>query len=241
MTPGLDQRVADHTAMVAVAGPRTVLFSAMKNEAPFLLEWVAYHQAIGFDEIVICSNPSNDGTIEVLAALARAGAVRHLTTTPPQGQSPQAAAVDMFEAQVGYRPGDWYLWLDADEFLNVHAGAGTVQDLIAAMGDCTCALINWRIFGANGHARFPGRFISDDFAKASAPGFRRNRAVKTLFRCGDTFPGFARKGIHRCPQGHPSPAGRPGRGPSPRGGAGGQRWAPRARAPVACEMVPGRG
>ena len=27
------------------------LFSAMKNEAPFLLEWVAYHKAIGFDRL----------------------------------------------------------------------------------------------------------------------------------------------------------------------------------------------
>lgn len=35
------------------------LFSAMKNEAPFLLEWVAYHKAIGFDRIVIYSNDSD--------------------------------------------------------------------------------------------------------------------------------------------------------------------------------------
>jgi hypothetical protein len=46
------------SALSAVA-PRKVLFSAMKNEAPFVLEWIAYHKAIGFDEIVICSNPSN--------------------------------------------------------------------------------------------------------------------------------------------------------------------------------------
>ena len=67
---------------------RKVLFSAMKNEAPFLLEWVAYHKAIGFDEIVICSNPSNDGTEELLAALAGAGEIGHLRATTATPSSP---------------------------------------------------------------------------------------------------------------------------------------------------------
>ena len=58
---------------VPSVGGRKVLFSAVKNEAPFLLEWIAYHKVIGFDEIVICSNPSTDGTEEILAPLALAG------------------------------------------------------------------------------------------------------------------------------------------------------------------------
>ena len=61
-------------APVADASPptgaaRKVLFSAMKNEAPFVLEWVAYHKVIGFDEIVIAFNDCDDGTAELLRAL----------------------------------------------------------------------------------------------------------------------------------------------------------------------------
>ncbi|MBL9045896.1 MAG: glycosyltransferase family 2 protein [Tabrizicola sp.] len=169
----------------------------MKNEAPFLLEWVAYHRVIGFDEIVICSNPSNDGTEELLAALAGAGVIRHLQAVPEPGEAAQSAAAKRFSAEIGYRDGDWYLWLDADEFLNIHVGARRVEDLIEAVGAHDCALINWRVFGANGHARFPGRFIGPGFGRAARRKFAGNDSVKSFFRMSPKLGGFAPVGIHR--------------------------------------------
>ncbi|MBL9061030.1 glycosyltransferase family 2 protein [Tabrizicola sp.] len=176
---------------------RKVLFSAMKNEAPFLLEWVAYHKAIGFDEIVICSNPSNDGTEELLAALAGAGEIGHLRATVPPGASPQYLATQAFEREVGFRDGDWYLWLDADEFLNVHVGDRTVTALVDAMGGKQVALIKWRIFGSSGRKTFPGRFVSDAFTGAAEAKFKFNSGLKSFFRFGPALHGFARHGIHR--------------------------------------------
>jgi len=189
--------VPDQTAATLVGAGRKVLFSAMKNEAPFVLEWIAYHKVIGFDEIVICSNPSNDGMEELLAALAAAGEVQHLRATVPEGQSPQAIAIRKFAAEVGFRTGDWYLWLDGDEFLNVHVGDRSVSALIEELGERHCALINWRIFGSSGHARFPGRFVSQDFERASRPDFLMNTRIKGIFRHSAAFSGFAEYGIHR--------------------------------------------
>lgn len=182
---------------LSTGAPRKVLFSAMKNEAPFVLEWIAYHKVIGFDEIVICSNPSNDGLEEILSALADAGEIRHLRATVQQDERPQSVASDTFAAEVGFREGDWYLWLDADEFLNVHVGDRTVRSLIDAVGDRQFALINWRIFGAAGHDRFPGRFIDEGFVRASEADFAANQQQKTLFRFDDSVVGFGRVGIHR--------------------------------------------
>jgi Glycosyl transferase family 2 len=203
LLPGAPTEVATEVAAEVAAGrsartsPRKVLFSAMKNEAPFVLEWIAYHKAIGFDEIVICSNPSNDGMEEILAALADAGEIRHLRTEVPPDERPQLVASDTFSDQVGFRPNDWYIWLDADEFLNIHAGDRTVQALVDAMAGKQFALINWRVFGAAGNDRFPGRFIDDRFARASKPDFRENLQQKTLFRFDDRVHGFGRIGIHR--------------------------------------------
>ena len=176
---------------------KNVLFSAMKNEARFLLEWVAYHKAIGFDEIVICSNPSNDGTEELLAALAEAGEIRHLRATVEKDQSPQIVAALTFESQIGYRDGDWYIWLDADEFLNVHVGDRTVHALISAADTKQCLLINWRIFGSSGHSKFPGRFISPNFTGASASDFPGNLEQKALFRYSKAVVGFGKQGLNR--------------------------------------------
>ena len=177
--------------------PRKVLFSAMKNEAPFVLEWIAYHKVIGFDEIVICSNPSNDGMEEILAALAEAGEIRHLQAVNVLRRSAQHVASAAFSREVGYRDGNWYMWLDADEFLNVHVGDRTVTALIDALGDRRCALVNWRVFGSSGKQTFGGRFVHSDFSRASLPEFAENVQIKSIFRMTAGVRGFAHFGIHR--------------------------------------------
>ncbi len=176
---------------------RKVLFSAMKNEAPFVLEWIAYHKVIGFDEIVICSNPSNDGMEEVLAALAASGEIRHLQVTVPAGRSPQILASRKFTSDIGYRDGDWYIFLDADEFLNVHVGDRTVSALTDAMQGRQFALINWRVFGSGHQQRFAGRFIGPGFVSASTADFVANLEHKTLFRHSASVRSFGQQCLTR--------------------------------------------
>lgn len=181
----------------ARAEGRRVLFTAVRNEAPFLLEWVAYHQAIGFDTIIVACNDCDDGTDELLQALEAAGHLRHFRHEVPVGKRPQGNAARLVNEAGLIAEGDWVLWLDADEFLNVKVGEGRLDDLIAAVGDHDGALINWRVFGDGGNASFPGRFISEAFTAASRPEFRKNHEVKTLFRHGPRIEGLGLHGIYR--------------------------------------------
>jgi hypothetical protein len=177
------------------ARPAVVLVSAMRNEGPFVLEWLAYHRVIGVDRIVIVSNGSTDGSDDLIATLAEAGEVTFLQTTPGHGVAPQDAAVAVFEAEVGYQPGNWYLWLDADEFLNVHVGDRTVQALINRLGAASGLMLNWRMFGSGGNDSFAGRHLSEDFVGASALGFVANLETKPLFRVGPKFAGFSANSV----------------------------------------------
>ncbi len=174
-----------------------ILFTAVKNEAPFLLEWVAYHRAIGFERIVIFSNDSDDGTTELLDALAHAGEVEHHLQVIAEGIAPQANAAKLMNDAGIVQDGDWVLWLDADEFLNIHVGSGQLDDLIAAMAEHVGILLPWRVFGDSGHQRFTGRFISDDFTGAAARDFEGNLEIKTLFKKTRDIKGFGTLGIHR--------------------------------------------
>jgi hypothetical protein len=171
--------------------PQAVLVSAMRNEGPFLLEWLAYHRVIGIDQVVVVSNGSTDGSDDLLAALADAGEIAFLRTAPGHGVAPQDAAVQAFEAAVGYQAGTWYLWLDADEFLNVHIGDRTVPALVGALGGAEALMLNWRLFGSGGNDSFPGRHVSEAFTGASKLGFVANLETKPLFRFGPKFAGFA--------------------------------------------------
>lgn len=174
-----------------------VLFSAMKNEAPFILEWVAYHRAIGFTRIVVFSNDSDDGTTELLDALDGAGIVEHHYQDVPEGVSAQINAARIANEANIIHHGDWVIWIDADEFLNIKVGEGTVQELAASIGDRHGMLINWRIFGDSGNQRFSGRFISQRFTQASRLRAPANAEAKTFFCHSKAFKGFASVGINR--------------------------------------------
>ena len=66
--------------------PRHTLISSVKDEGPFLLEWVAHHLVLGFDRILIASNDCSDGTDRLLAALDGAGYVRHVPNKLKPGE-----------------------------------------------------------------------------------------------------------------------------------------------------------
>lgn len=174
-----------------------VLFSAIKNEAPFILEWLAFHRAIGFEQIFICSNDSDDGTTELLDALAQAGEITHFKNSVQPGERPQRLAANRFRLAGLPMKGDWSIWLDADEFLNIHVGDGRVEDLVKVVGDRTGILIPWRLFGDAGSVGIPDRMISDVFVRAASPDRADLVEVKTFFRMDDCIAGFGKKTLHR--------------------------------------------
>lgn len=180
----------------------TTLIATARNEGPFLLEWVAYHRAIGFDRIIILSDPSQDGTEALLDKLASTGAITHI---PRQDQAEidtkgfrnraYAHALTLSEVQQS----DWVMVLDIDEYLNIHVGSGTLADLFAAMakqGQTDVISLGWRIFGNAGQAEFINRLLLPRFTRAAPTDqvlHEKHLGVKSLFRPGPVV----RIGPHR--------------------------------------------
>lgn len=170
------------------------LVATAKDEGPFILEWVAYHRMIGFGPIIMYQNDSTDGTIEILTELDRLGVISYFDNPAKRGRHQIRAYARATELEA-YQTADWAMAIDLDEFLHVKCGDGRVQDLIAAVPDADRILINWRLFGAGGHASLSDRLITDRFtlctdANAMATGLM---AYKTLFRP----PLFGRPGVHK--------------------------------------------
>ena len=66
--------------------------TCVKDEGPFLLEWIAYHRLIGVTDFLIYSNDCSDGTAELLDALAAKGGLTHLPN-PAKGRNYQMEAL----------------------------------------------------------------------------------------------------------------------------------------------------
>ncbi len=57
---------------------RITAVTCVKNEGPFLLEWIAFNRLIGVTDHLFYSNDCDDGTDRLLDALAARGILRHL-------------------------------------------------------------------------------------------------------------------------------------------------------------------
>ncbi|WP_231572854.1 glycosyltransferase family 2 protein, partial [Paracoccus sanguinis] len=171
-----------------VSGLGHVLLSSMRDEGPYVLEYVAHHRAIGFDRLFIASNDCRDGTDLVLDALDAAGAVTHHRSTLAPRDIPQHAAYAAMRKAHGLDRAEWLMVLDADEFLDVTTGAGRVQDLTDAAGaDADIIILNPHTFGSTEDPLWHPGLVTEQFTRRAAARSAHNAPVKSLARGLDRF------------------------------------------------------
>ncbi|MWD28840.1 glycosyltransferase family 2 protein [Aquicoccus sp. SCR17] len=144
-----------------------VIVGCMKNEAPYIVEWVAYHRAIGIDNFLIYTNGCEDGTDAILTRLAEMGVVQHRVNDDWTGKSPQQHALNRSLKEPVIRDAEWILHIDVDEFVNVRCGDGTLQDFLDRVPGATNVAMTWRLFGHSGVARLDDRFVTEQFEMAA--------------------------------------------------------------------------
>ena len=162
-----------------------VIVGCMKNEGPYVVEWVAYHRAIGFDNFLIYTNGCTDGTDLILDRLQHLGVVQHRNNDDWKGKSPQQHALNRSLKEDVIRNAEWIAHIDVDEFINIRTGNGTLPELLAEMPDATNIAMTWRLFGYNGVAEFDDLQVIEQFdscAPKYCPKPHTAWGFKTLFR-----------------------------------------------------------
>ncbi|HMO07095.1 MAG TPA: glycosyltransferase family 2 protein [Paracoccaceae bacterium] len=144
--------------------------ACMKNEGAFLIDWVAHHKALGFDHLVICTNDCADPTVPMVQRLQALGLVRHHATRHWPATSIQRSALKQVRRYPEVEGAGWLWVCDADEYLAVRLGDGTVQALAAAASaGAEVVLVPWRIFGPAGQWAFRDAPVAHLFPLAEAP------------------------------------------------------------------------
>jgi hypothetical protein len=170
------------------------LVATAKNEGPYLWEWVAYHRSIGFDNIIIFQNDSDDLTSEILTCLQEIGVVKYLYNHAKQGAH-QVSAYKRSARQAEYQSADWIMALDLDEFLVVKTGDGTLDALFRALPPCHRIFVNWRLFGSAGISELDEGLVTDRFTVAEWEDWiiKHVRPYKSLYK----RVAFQRPGVHK--------------------------------------------
>ncbi len=182
---------------------RSGIVSCMKNEGPFILEWIAFHRAIGVDDFLIYTNDCTDGTDHLLDVLARKGLLHHRQNPYRAGRkTPQHAALDAAGKDPVVHRLDWVIPIDVDEFITIHTGEGRLDDLFAATGGANLISMTWRLFGNSDITGFEDRFVTEQFTRCARQQTRvphQAWGFKTAFR---RLGLFRKMGVHR-PKGLP--------------------------------------
>ena len=183
----------------AAKAGRTAIVTTMKNEGPFILEWLAYHRAIGVNDFLIYTNDCTDGTDTMLDLLQAKGIVQHrINPFVPGGElKPQHAALQAAESEPVMQNCGWGICMDVDEFINIKIGDGTLDALYKAMGEANMISLTWRLFGNNDVHRYADAFLLDQFTACAPEVIRKPHQAwgfKTLYRNIDIYK---KLGVHR--------------------------------------------
>ncbi len=181
-------------------GPtRTVIVTCMKNEGPFILEWLAFHRAIGVTDVLVYTNDCDDGTDTFLDLLQEKGFVQHRDNPFREtGQKPQHAALAASDDEPCVKDADWAISMDVDEFINVKVGDGTLGALYDALPGVNLISCTWRLFGnSDVHEYRDDESLLRDYTRCAREFANKPHQAwgfKTLFQ---TLGIFKKMGVHR--------------------------------------------
>lgn len=178
------RRMADGPQAQGGRVMRIAAVTCVKNEGPFLLEWIAFNRLIGITDHLFYSNDCTDGTDALLDALADRGLCQHLPN-PATGRNYQMEALKDARQHDIITTADWVWVADVDEFLNIHVGDNTIPALIEACGDPQAISINFQFFTNDGIDEFEDRPVIEQFTRSHNPDLWCGEAaieVKSLMR-----------------------------------------------------------
>ena len=161
----------------------SLVLTAMRNEGPFILEWVAWQKMLGFENILVMFNDCTDHSPQLLRLLERAGVLVNKRHEPRHGHNPQPEAYRIARQHPLIKTASWLFTCDVDEFLVVHVGDGSIGALLNN-GDVPYAAmaINWRLFGGSNQQHWQDSLVHRRFTQSSEIGITRNKVIKSFVR-----------------------------------------------------------
>jgi len=149
----------------------------VKNEEPYLEEWLRYHSLQGVEHFYIHDDYSTDGTMNILKEWENAGKATIYSGFRKPNMPPQQAFYD-FIAKEKKEETVWCAFFDIDEF---YQGEKTMNGLFGELGDAVSAMeISWCHYGSSGLLKNDGRLVIERFLKHSSLYIRYNRFPKTV-------------------------------------------------------------
>lgn len=141
----------------------------VKDEAPYIEEWLEFHRLMGVEHFYIYDNGSTDGT---LILLNKQPDVYIIPWHKFPGQ--RAAYADALATFA--TASEWMAFVDADEFL-YSPQRRDLKEVLRTYDQYSGVAVHWVIYGSSGHKTYENKPVLDRFEKRSK---EVNQHVKTI-------------------------------------------------------------
>lgn len=133
----------------------------MKDEGPYLKEWLDYHILVGVQHFYLYDNGCTDDTDDILKSYIEAK-VATLIRFP--GERMQKNAYNDCIARF-YNEAKWIAVIDLDEFI-VPCTADSITEILKNVdNDCDQISLDWIIFGSSGLQKYEPRPVIERFTR----------------------------------------------------------------------------
>lgn len=179
---------------MTIGKEKVLLLSIMRNEGPYILEWLAHHFTLGIDDLLIFTNGCTDNTDKILDRLEVMMPHRVKHQPNPKVMFPDRGKWHIMALRYAghfgrYKAADWLYVTDADELLNLKGDVDTLDDFFQATGPADVVSFTSVAFNSNGHKSASPDLVCKRFTETSSQfdaAAAQNRpvitAVKTLYR-----------------------------------------------------------
>lgn len=149
---------------INILAKKVVLFANARNEI-HIKEWAAHHLLIGFDKIIIFDHKSDIPLKKVFHGFDK----RVITI----GVSKMESGIKIPLMNVALKMAkkmhvDWFIYLDADEFIILHNSLKSVKQLLNLHNDADSLAINWLMFGSNYLKTEPTGLMLESYTRSSS-------------------------------------------------------------------------
>ncbi|MDJ0631445.1 MAG: glycosyltransferase family 2 protein [Rhodobacter sp.] len=164
----------------------------MRNEGPFIVEWVSWYRMLGFDHILVATNDCTDHSPQLLGTFRDAGWLDHLPHTPRDGIPPKMSAHRGMRRHPLVAQTEWLFICDVDEFLVLHQGDGTIGSFMDLPRQRFLGMaFQWKCFGTSDIPTWADGLVHRTFMLSAPEKASANAPFKSIFRRPLSFRKFA--------------------------------------------------
>jgi hypothetical protein len=147
----------------------------MKNEGPYLKEWLEFHLMTGVEHFYLFDNNSDDETIEILKGYIQRGIVSYQFWPDHPGQLKAYMHTLMNYKNDSF----WIAFIDLDEFI-IPVKKDSIPEIMTEFEDYAALGVNWFMYGNSGHEKKPEGLQLENYIYHSKETIKSNFHIKSI-------------------------------------------------------------